>query len=64
MGCIGTELSDFGARNLLESPFLLPNCAGWFHILEVLFAGGGGCSVLHVLIMGHWGIQIALDFEV
>jgi hypothetical protein len=48
----------------LNHLFFCPNCAGWFRILKVLFAGGGGCSVPHVLIMGHWGIQVALDFEV
>jgi hypothetical protein len=61
---MGMELSDFGARNLHESRFLLAQCAGWFLILKALFVGGVDCNFLRVLIMGHLKIQLALNFEV
>jgi hypothetical protein len=58
------ELGDLGARNLHESPHLLPHYAGLFLILKVLSAGGVDCNLFHMLIMGHLEIQIALNFEV
>jgi hypothetical protein len=47
-----------------ESLFLLSHYARWFLILRALFVGGVDCNFLHVLIMDHLEIQIALNFDV